>query len=68
MEKVEKKELPLLVSRHDAALLLGICLRTLDKFIANKTLPSRRVGRRILIPHSAVLAFARTDHPVKPDS
>jgi excisionase family DNA binding protein len=66
MDKKEIRE-PLLVSRHAAAELLGVCLRTLDKFIAFKMLPSRRVGRRVLIPHSALLAFARRDHPTKPD-
>lgn len=59
---------PLLVSRDASAELLGVCLRTLDKFIATKALPSRRVGRRVLIPHSALVAFARRDHRTTHDN
>jgi excisionase family DNA binding protein len=59
---------PLLVSRHASAELLGVCLRTLDKFIATKALPSRRVGRRVLIPHSALVAFPRRDHRTTHDN
>jgi excisionase family DNA binding protein len=53
---------PLLVSKRDAASLLGVCLRSVDNYIAAKELPCRRLGKRVLIPYSALVAFARRDH------
>jgi excisionase family DNA binding protein len=59
--------LPLLVSKRDAAALLSLCLRSIDNLIAGKQLPYRRIGKRVLIPYSALVAFARRDHPNSPD-
>jgi excisionase family DNA binding protein len=53
---------PLLVSKRDAAALLGVCLRSIDNYIAAKELPCRRLGKRVLVPYSALVAFARRDH------
>jgi len=53
---------PLLVSKRDAAALLSVCLRTIDNYIATKELPCRRLGKRVLIPYTALVAFARRDH------
>jgi excisionase family DNA binding protein len=53
----------LLVSKKEAATTLGISLRSLEYLIARKELMSRRVGRRVLIPTSALEQFARRDHP-----
>ena len=53
---------PILVSKKTAATALSISLRKLDYLIAAKELPCRRIGRRTLIPHSALVAFARRDH------
>jgi hypothetical protein len=39
---------PLLVSKDDAAKLLGICRRSVTNLINAKQLPVRRVGRRCL--------------------
>jgi excisionase family DNA binding protein len=59
----ESSELgPLLVSKREAAALLSLCIRTLDKLIATKELPARRVGKRVLVPYSALVAFSRRDH------
>jgi excisionase family DNA binding protein len=55
---------PLLVSKRDAAALLGVCLRSIDNYIAAKELPCRRLGKRVLIPYAALVAFARRDHLV----
>jgi excisionase family DNA binding protein len=49
-------------SREEAAELLGISLRTLDRLIAEKTLPARRIGRRVLITHDTLLMFTKRDH------
>jgi excisionase family DNA binding protein len=53
---------PLLISKRDAAKLLGVCLRSIDNYIAEKELPCRRLGRRVLIPYTALVAFSRRDH------
>jgi excisionase family DNA binding protein len=60
---------PLLVSKREAAALLSICVRSVDNYIAKKELQCRRVGRRVLIPYTAVVAFARRDHlPAKDET
>jgi excisionase family DNA binding protein len=53
---------PILVSKKTAATMLSLCVRTIDHLIATKQLPSRRVGKRVLVPHAALVAFARRDH------
>jgi excisionase family DNA binding protein len=57
-----KQHAPLLVSKGDAAAMLSLCVRTIDKLIATKELPARRCGKRVLIPYSALQQFARRDH------
>jgi excisionase family DNA binding protein len=52
----------LLVSKREAATLLGICLRSVDYLIANKELPCRRIGKRVLVPYRALVEFAKRDH------
>lgn len=53
----------LLISKKEAALSLGISLRSLEHLIARKELPSRKIGRRVLVPVRACEQFARKDHP-----
>jgi excisionase family DNA binding protein len=50
------------MSKKETAFLLGVSLRSIDNFIARKELPCRRLGRRTLIPYSAIIAFSRRDH------
>ena len=52
----------LLYTRADAACMLSISERSLDYLIASKELNTRRVGRRVLIPRSELLRFARGNH------
>ena len=52
----------LLHSRKEAAWMLGMSVRSLDYLIANKQLATRRIGGRVLIPHSELVRFARADH------
>lgn len=52
----------LLHPRKESAWMLGICVRALDYLIANKKLATRRIGGRVLIPHSELVRFARADH------
>jgi excisionase family DNA binding protein len=53
----------LLVSRDEAAQLLSISQRGLDYLIANRRLPTRRIGGRALIPVAYLRKYARGDHP-----
>jgi len=52
----------ILVSKKEAARVLSVSLRTIDNLIAAKELAVRRLGRRCLIPRTALEAFARRDH------
>lgn len=54
----------LLHSKKQAAQMLNVSLRTIDNLIAFKELPVRRIGRRVLVPHGALLNFVRTDHRI----
>jgi excisionase family DNA binding protein len=56
-------EAKLLVSRDEAAQLLSISQRGLDYLVANRRLPTRRIGGRVLIPVAALREYARGDHP-----
>lgn len=49
-------------SREEAAKILSISPRTLDRLIAEKELPVRRIGRRVLITRDALGKFIRRDH------
>ncbi|MGH9517498.1 MAG: excisionase family DNA-binding protein [Terriglobales bacterium] len=50
-------EAPLLISRREAARLLGISLRTLEKMIKRGDVPSRVLRRRRLIPRAFLMGF-----------
>jgi excisionase family DNA binding protein len=56
---------PIAVNKREAAQLLGVSLRTIDRLIAIKELQVRRLGRRVLIPRSALESFLRRDHPTQ---
>ena len=49
-------------SKRDAASLLGISERLLDQLVSSQKIESFRVGKRVLIVHSALLAFLRGKH------
>ena len=48
-------------SREEAAELIGVSLRTLDRLIAEKQLAVRRIGRRVLIGKEVLAQFSRRD-------
>jgi hypothetical protein len=52
----------LLYSRRDAAFALSISVRSLDYLIGNKKLSTRKLGKKIMIPHGELVKFARADH------
>jgi excisionase family DNA binding protein len=53
---------PLLVSKRETGELLRVCLRTVDNLIANGELKCVRIGKRVLVKYSSVLAFTKRDH------
>ena len=57
---------PLLVSLWQAAKLLSVCKRTVQNYVALRQLPARKIGRRTLIPYSALVQFSRHDHATDP--
>jgi excisionase family DNA binding protein len=55
----------LALSKLDAARMLGVSVRTVDRLIALKQLPVRRLGRRVLIPRHSLQGLLRADHPTQ---
>jgi excisionase family DNA binding protein len=62
MSQPELKTTKLLVTKREAAAALSISIRTVENFIRRKELVARKIGRRTLIPLSALASFARRDH------
>jgi excisionase family DNA binding protein len=58
-----RAEEKLLLSRRDAAQLLSISQRALFYLVATRRLPTRRIGKRVLIPVADLWKYARADHP-----
>ena len=53
-QESDSKMPPKAVSVREAARLLSISPRTLDKYVALKVIPTVRVGRRVLVPMKSV--------------
>ena len=51
----------LLYDRKEAARQLSISVRSLDYYIAQRKLATRRKGKKVLIPHGELVRFARCD-------
>jgi len=58
----------LLHTKAEAAAMLSVSLRTVDTLISLKELPVRRIRRRVLIPHAALVNFIRQDHLAEPEA
>jgi excisionase family DNA binding protein len=58
---VHQHESRLAVGMAEAALRLGLSARTIANLIKRKELPSRKVGRRRIIPIAALEAFVVGD-------
>jgi hypothetical protein len=52
----------LLYSRKEAARQLSISIRSLDYLISGKAFKTRRLGKKILIPHGELVRFASSSH------
>jgi excisionase family DNA binding protein len=57
----------LLISKREAAAVLGVSVRTLENLLSLKELPARRIGRRCLIERRALEVFAKRDHKTRSD-
>lgn len=53
----------ILFSKKEAATLLSISPRCVDKLIARQELETRRIGRRRLVPRVSLERLARRDVP-----
>jgi excisionase family DNA binding protein len=51
----------LLYDRREAARLLSVSVRALDRLIGTKEITARRIGRRVLIPHVELMKLSRRD-------
>jgi excisionase family DNA binding protein len=55
----------LLLSKQEAARMLGISIRSLEHLISRQEIPTRKIGRRVLLARSAVESFAKAQNPNK---
>jgi hypothetical protein len=53
----------LLYDRKESARQLSVSVRTLDYIIASKKLDTRRIGKKVLVPHAELVRYARGNHP-----
>jgi len=60
---MHQDETVLAVGMTEAARRLGLSVRTVASLVARRELPSRKVGRRGIIPVSALTMFIKGDHP-----
>jgi excisionase family DNA binding protein len=58
----QRGDVVLAVGVYEAARRLGLSARTVATLVARCELPSRKVGRRRLIPVAALEAFINRDH------
>jgi excisionase family DNA binding protein len=59
---MQPDETVLAVGIVEAARRLGLSARTVATLVLRRELPSRKVGRRRIIPVMALEAFVRSDH------
>ena len=52
----------LLYDRKSAAQMLSISIRSLDYLIARKELDTRRIGKKVLVPHRELVRYAQGNH------
>ncbi len=65
-ERAEMEDV-LAVNIPEAARRLGVSPRTVATLVACKELPSRKIGRRRVIPIRALEEFLRRDHRTGPE-
>jgi hypothetical protein len=55
-----------LYDRKEAARMLSISVRSLDYLVAARELETRRIGKKVLIPHGSLSRFAQGNHYESP--
>jgi excisionase family DNA binding protein len=58
----------LLLSKQEAARMLGVSIRSLEHLISRQEIATRRIGRRVLIARSTVESFAKNQNPDNPSA
>jgi excisionase family DNA binding protein len=53
----------LLLSKQEAAKMLGLSIRTLEYLISSGEISTRRIGKRVLITRTTVESFAEAASP-----
>jgi excisionase family DNA binding protein len=56
----------LLVTKQEAAEMLSVSTRTIDRLLQGKELPYRRIGHSVRIPFDSLKAFTRRDSATQP--
>jgi len=64
---MQRDETVLAVGIDEAARRLGLSSRTVATLILRRELSSRKVGRRRIVPVTALEAFLKQDHAIKSD-
>jgi hypothetical protein len=52
----------MLYDRKEAARQLSISIRSLDYLIAGREFDTRRIGKKVLIPHASLVRYAQGNH------
>jgi len=52
----------MLYSRTEAARQLSISVRSLDYLIGGRDLETRRIGKKVLIPHASLVRYSQGNH------
>jgi hypothetical protein len=60
--KSHNNEPRLLYDRKEAARQLSISIRSLDYLLQRRQFQTRRIGKKVLIPHAELIKYARGDH------
>jgi len=56
----------LLMSKREVASALSVSVRTVENLIFRKELVVRKIGRRTLVPATALKSFVRRNHETQP--
>jgi excisionase family DNA binding protein len=59
MDSTKDPKDPLLLSKNEAAKVLGVSVRTIENLLRRCDLPSVPIGRRRMIPVNALTVFVR---------
>jgi hypothetical protein len=58
----------MLYDRKEAARQLSISVRSLDYLIAGRELETRRIGKKVLVPHASLVRYSQGNHYDSPAS